>query len=505
MASGSSAQSGIDILCDAAGSHLLSSSYYPVQQGPDQPAQAQPAQPSAVANTTPTPKNPPTKRRLSDTSSTPSSSHVCHICRRVYERADHLTRHLRSHENARLYQCSRCPKRFNRADLLTRHEATHDRDGATVGGEAGKNRTFDRRSDRAAEACLNCSASKSKCEDQKPCTRCRNRGLPCEMPPRRGTRYRTSDVDETMSASDTSAMTPGTSTALPGLPDSGGHPHTAVVRVPLSNQTELLRPSEGVAESTFMPDTMGGQPPMGPGFGNDMVFFNSAQNPFQEMDFSWDLNFENVTLPQFGGTEPGLHQDGSSSSNHSSRTATRDHSRGHAAFQRSPWLWEPEVKDNTAHAKEGLTMLDEAGSRPPALASFQGIPAHRLQISATTRDTLFAIVLGQNSNFNRVPSFPSVDLLSHLLQAHFARSSSAGDYWIHLPSFDPAVALPELIAAIIASGATSISTTAIWRFGFALQEVVRVALGGRVSESPLTDKLSRPDLYTYHCLAVRRI
>ncbi|KAF7558971.1 hypothetical protein G7046_g5188 [Stylonectria norvegica] len=118
------------------------------------------------------PSNSP-KRKFSSTSPS-SSSHVCHICKRVYERADHLTRHQRSHKNARPYQCSLCPKRFNRADLLTRHETTHNRDGGTKG------RPFIRRNDRAAEACLNCAASKAKCEDQKPCTRCRNKSLMCQ-------------------------------------------------------------------------------------------------------------------------------------------------------------------------------------------------------------------------------------------------------------------------------------------------------------------------------------
>lgn len=134
---------GIDILCDAAGSDMLNSLYSPPEV-PKEPAQHPPQQLG--------------KRKLSTSDTSPSSIHVCHICKRVYERADHLTRHLRSHENARPYQCSRCPKRFNRADLLTRHETTHDRDNA------GKGRTFIRRSDRAAEACLNCAASKSKCE-----------------------------------------------------------------------------------------------------------------------------------------------------------------------------------------------------------------------------------------------------------------------------------------------------------------------------------------------------
>lgn len=128
---------GISLLCDAAGSDMLNTLYSPPEP-PKQPA--------------------PPKRKLSLSDASPSATHVCHICKRVYERADHLTRHLRSHENARPYQCSRCPKRFNRADLLTRHETTHDRDST------GKGRTFIRRSDRAAEACLNCAASKSKCE-----------------------------------------------------------------------------------------------------------------------------------------------------------------------------------------------------------------------------------------------------------------------------------------------------------------------------------------------------
>ncbi len=65
----------------------------------------------------PPPGQPEKRMRVSIDESPPpgsSLSHVCHICKRAYERADHLARHMRSHENARPYQCSRCPKRFNR-------------------------------------------------------------------------------------------------------------------------------------------------------------------------------------------------------------------------------------------------------------------------------------------------------------------------------------------------------------------------------------------------------
>ena len=102
-----------------------------------------------------------------------SGVHQCRICKRSYERADHLNRHLKSHENARPFHCSRCPKRFNRADLLSRHLATHDRHSSR-----DPDRPLIKRTDRAAAACLACAASKSKCEDQKPCGRCRTKHNP---------------------------------------------------------------------------------------------------------------------------------------------------------------------------------------------------------------------------------------------------------------------------------------------------------------------------------------
>jgi hypothetical protein len=53
---------------------------------------------------------------------------------------------------------------------------------------------------------------------------------------------------------------------------------------------------------------------------------------------------------------------------------------------------------------------------------------------------------------------------------------------IHKASFDPATTIPELLSAIISSGATYISVPAIWQFGLALDEVARLAIAGRVSD-----------------------
>ena len=41
-------------------------------------------------------------------------TNACYICGRQYERQDHLSRHLKSHDNERSYKCPDCGKGFNR-------------------------------------------------------------------------------------------------------------------------------------------------------------------------------------------------------------------------------------------------------------------------------------------------------------------------------------------------------------------------------------------------------
>ncbi|KAK1731440.1 hypothetical protein CaCOL14_003707 [Colletotrichum acutatum] len=441
---------GIDILCDAAGSDMLNPLYSPPEL-PKQSAQPLPQQPG--------------KRKLSTSDTSPSSTHVCHICKRVYERADHLTRHLRSHENARPYQCSRCPKRFNRADLLTRHETTHDRDNT------GKGRTFIRRSDRAAEACLNCAASKSKCEDAKPCSRCRSKNLPCEVPSKRTHPHRTS-IDGASSPSETSTL--HMSVDMNGSMDTGSV-YTASKLVMMPPNPDM---SHDLDASSYMDD--GFSNPVIDMVMDDIVNFNPVHTYFQDMDFSsWDLNFDAITIPQ-----PEINQTPESTTTSRSKSNTRNASKAHAAFKRSPWLWEPGPKDYALHHaspqdKEQLILDNGTFANSPAFDKLINTPGTKLKMTSLSRDSLLAMVVASTvskGGRTRTPSFPSLDLLNYLVQAHFIHDEHQSDSWIHLATFDAAAAIPELLAGILSSGATYISIPAVWQFGFSLHEVLRLGL-----------------------------
>lgn len=457
-------QNGIDILCDAAGSDMLLSSLFslatpvpvpdphqriqpPLQHEqhelqhslpPESPSKHQifqqqldPALRQTPGEALQRPSSAlPVKRKLSDASAS-SPSHVCHICRRVYERADHLTRHLRSHENARPYQCTRCPKRFNRADLLTRHETTHDRDGAA------KDRPFIRRSDRAAEACLNCAASKAKCEDQKPCSRCRSKSLTCQMPARRGNQYRTSESQAGISPSDSSMI------ASSGGNDSqvftAGDAAYALSQSAIANQEQTIDTTVDYNGASFIGAPSFEDTPQEP------LYFAASRKLFPDLGFSWDVDFGSLRVPRSGANERSSE---SGNAAKRSRQSRKDTISEDTLLRRSAWVPDPEPNNQT-----GISAL-----RSDAVSSY-------------LRDSLFAMVLANNPTPHRVPSFPSAELLNYMIETHFAVEEPRSESFIHRSSLYPTTASLDLVSAVVSNGATYISSPAIWHFGLALHEL----------------------------------
>lgn len=353
---------------------------------------------------------------------------------------------------------------------MTRHEATHDRD-------AGSSRPVIRRSDRAVSACGACAAAKAKCDDQKPCGRCRSKKLVCQTS-RRGFQYKTySEGDPSADGDDMGLNAPtdaqGTSVKADSCSDAAtvGNGGLPASQAPLSETTEpVVFPMDTIAPVAMQPVP------------DDMVYFNPMHNLFQDidLDMSWDLDFDAFPIPQLEVQVPSPGQ--SSNARSSTRNAFRDPSRGHAAFKRSPWLWEPKQEDYVRREKEGLDIDEQSLAQSPNLGRLTEA-TRGLRINSHQRDRIFSIVLAQNKDPTKVPSFPSLELLSYLLQASFIGDEYLLDSWIHAPSFDTETTMPELLAAIISNGATFISVPAIWQFGLAIQEVVRLGLAHAVRTS----------------------
>lgn len=53
--------------------------------------------------------------------SKPKKIHECPLCFAVFQRPEHVKRHMRSHSSEKPYQCELCQKRFNRSDNLKAH------------------------------------------------------------------------------------------------------------------------------------------------------------------------------------------------------------------------------------------------------------------------------------------------------------------------------------------------------------------------------------------------
>ncbi|KAF2132057.1 hypothetical protein P153DRAFT_373883 [Dothidotthia symphoricarpi CBS 119687] len=101
----------------------------------------------------------------------------CSTCKRSFTRADHLTRHVRAHTKAKPYVCPVCSKGFARIDLLKRHVSNHDSSSTNK-----RQRREIARDTRVVQACEACSQSHLRCEDDKPCSRCKKKNIPCQVP-----------------------------------------------------------------------------------------------------------------------------------------------------------------------------------------------------------------------------------------------------------------------------------------------------------------------------------
>lgn len=445
-------------------------------------------------------------------SSGAATTHTCRICQRTFERAAHLKRHLQSHENTRSYRCAQCSKGFNRADLLSRHAQSHNR---RVNSD--DDRLPIRRTERATQACVACASSKTKCDDGRPCKRCKIKNIPCVLPDADGSSRASISATNGQLFDTTSPQTSYMSRHQPAVDyrkDRGAETENRAFPVespsnqlmpdfshsPLRLDSTSMAPGSllnreagidmGMITSTRQEVQYGLTPNFG-GAGHDLddMFLSAYGSGFsQDMDFGlWDFNFDEL---QFNGTsmaEPAQAEDSYAPTAPDSNVPERDVSRGYAAFKRSPWLWTPAAIDHV-HKDHANLMVDRDHFESSIASLSSTTPRSALEsatsyIDSSLRDRIFALVLTTVKPSKITPAFPSLDLLDYILQNFFIRDEQVLDSFIHKPTFSAHDARIELVISIISAGAMSVSVPDVWKMGLALQDIVRVTVAALVSKS----------------------
>lgn len=421
----------------------------------------------------------------------------CGECHRSYSRIDHLARHVRSHMQEKPFECTVCKKGFGRPDLLKRHASCHE----THRGDQKRQKRQVGLSSRVAQACKACANAKLKCEDEKPCKRCQQKKIVCEnVESRTGNNQPASRQPSQVIQSNTGSTGHNCSITLgneqiptpePTVMQDGHTPRTVredlVVVRPLDIDENYF--------SDFLRDIL--MP------GNIEPFRNSDSNGWisnQEfgardvLDFAvegnLDFNSEDFTmLDGFNGKpmpeldfEPIVERELNELPGPESTDAPKHMALGTEAFQRSSLSrWLPTKEDHAFTEQHNLSIcMNDAESPDKKLKLDRRILSASLDQAA--RDQILAMVLeccGPTNVSQAVTAFPTIELLDDLMQSFFNQHCSQVDSWIHLASFSPNSQRPELLAAMVATGAVYTGIKALQKLGFAIRESVRLAIPKR--------------------------
>ncbi|KXT01826.1 hypothetical protein AC578_1994 [Pseudocercospora eumusae] len=442
---------------------------------------------------------------------------VCNICRKTYGRIDHLARHFRSHTNEKPFECVECGKTFARADLLKRHATLH-----SSTEQSGKKRKI-----RASQACTACATIKVKCDQDKPCKRCRTKGLECRVDNAPSTStYR---ADEQQSPPNNQWSTPLETLQSPH--DVRAAPLQYIFRPVVSTPTApMAKPSvaNGPANGMSAPDDPSlttflssvihpaqataqrtqplAQPPPPP----SNLVWNQNFNSRDLMDFSQDLSMDFndldavLSMDWTPWLDPALvptsmdWPNGRSDQVSDVSTPSIDDSinLGTAAYSRSAWRWVPNhEKGNEDHNLTTVLVESHGPDKLPRPRQIALVPPMDQQ----ERDRIVALLLAgcDKQNYQKIVAlFPSARVLDVFLNDYLLTMEHSIDSWIHIPTCRPSETIPELLTLMIAAGAILGRSSHAQKFGYALQDKARVA-NWELFERDNSNTRSLPALQSY--------
>jgi hypothetical protein len=151
-------------------------------------------------------------------------------------------------------------------------------------------------------------------------------------------------------------------------------------------------------------------------------------------------------------------------------------SLGAQAFQNSLWRWAPALGEH-GYAEQANFALPSSDMEVLERSLIGDNLEQRLE--RVSRDQILAMILGtcEPTIFSKiVSSFPTSEMLNHLMHQFFKFQLSQTDSWIHIPTFRPSMQKPELNGIIVAAGAVLSAAPAVRKLGYAIMEAVRLAL-----------------------------
>ncbi|CAI4212671.1 unnamed protein product [Parascedosporium putredinis] len=386
-------------------------------------------------------------------------------------------------------------------DLLKRHMSCHD-----PSERRGKRqRRHQNQGPRVSQACKACAAAKLKCDENPSCSRCQQRGILCQRESRTMDRLMAVADSPSAGAQPASAISPpctesskitmtqsstdGHSTTTP-TPDGNPSPLFSIPRSPSTHLHLGLGQPATLAEhdfSSFLRDVVTAvERPATTTvtttahFGTlDEPDFDTAQALHGLLDFTidGDFGFEDVAM--------GLSNLPTSPSHYFA--AIQPLSSASATNSSHPGAPGPgHQQKHIALGIEAPAPASRASPRwGPAPESFnvpQFEPDQSLadkKIPVTARDEILSMVLSNCRPEKKrlvTKAFPAPALLDTLIRAFFSYHRYEVDSFVHEASFNVSQQRPELLAAIISSGATLTDSKLLHTVGFAMEETLRSSL-----------------------------
>ncbi|KAI5920397.1 hypothetical protein F4810DRAFT_702972 [Camillea tinctor] len=403
-----------------------------------------------------------------------------------------------------LYQCCLCNGKFKAIYELEEHMLAHGLDHQTPPHK--KTRVSRPRSTpRAMQACQACALSKTKCDNDRQCKRCRKRKRVC---------IRTFGIEtygEPVKEGQESTQRCDTPPAAVPIPKSGtAEAETITVNTLISKEYashDLAEHSNSepsqlpfAHQNTMDGENMENNPPSNPGTSGQVHLGDPEETQAAVIPQSeWDLNLlqdyfnfnqdNNIqymdfltSLPAAVNFDEEINHLGATPDSADSISPVLDEYKSRVvkdAFTLTVGRWMPHARNFQADEEKNLLTTQGTNITTTETLSCwdsQFIPDGFPQ---ATRDRLLIMLVNvcdSEDSSQIAANFPSCTNLCRLARAFLAWHANQDASWIHIPTFSVSEVRIELLAAIIAGGALRSPSRAVQKFGLALHELLAVQL-----------------------------